>query len=50
MMRTLSPLVMSAWASEYSVASLPWALTTEMSDEEAGVLHGLVRYGASNST
>ena len=29
MIRTLAPLVMAAWASESSVASLPWAFWTE---------------------
>src|SRR5580658_2407138 len=50
MIRTLAPLVMSSWASESSVASLPWAFTTEYCDGVSpAVARAWLRYGASNS-
>src|SRR5271170_5822871 len=50
MIRTLAPLVMSSWASESSVASLPWAFTTEYCEGlRPAVARAWLRYGASNS-
>src|SRR5271155_892057 len=50
MIRTLAPLVMASWASESSVASLPWALTTEYCEGVSpAVARAWLRYGASNS-
>src|ERR1700728_2142020 len=50
MIRTLAPLVMSSWASESSVASLPCALTTEYCEGlSPAVASAWLRYGASNS-
>ena len=51
MIRTVAPLVMSACASEYSVASLPrafWMMKSE--DLSPASCKDFFRYGASNST
>src|ERR1700690_4674841 len=51
MTRTLAPAVMSAWASDSSVASTPWALSILKSvDLYPAAVNAWVRYGASKST
>src|ERR1700691_995846 len=50
MIRMLAPLVMAAWASDSSVASLPWAFWTVNCDvDRPASVSAWVRYGASNS-
>ena len=48
--RTLPPLVMSAWGAGIQWRCCGGRWRRDLRRGKAGVLHGLVRYGASNST